>query len=103
MTPKEFITKVNETAGVSGKTKVPIDRLPDYITDKRKVLSDLGFEIIRKRIEINQLLHEHNVTKEQLQAFMAFLPFLSKLLPLGQILSWMNIEKMVVGKPATAS
>jgi hypothetical protein len=39
----------------------------------------------------------------QLQAFMACLPFLMKLLPLKQILSWMDIEKIVINKdnPAT--
>jgi hypothetical protein len=71
MTPKEFINNVSETARVSGKIKVPIDELPDYVRDKQKELDDLRFEIISKRIENNQLLHEHNVTKVQLQAFMA--------------------------------
>jgi hypothetical protein len=50
-----------------------------------------------------ELLREHKVTKVQLQAFMACLPFLMKLLPLKQILSWMDIEKIVINKdnPAT--
>ena len=103
MTTEEFINNVNEITRVSSKTKVPIDNLQNFITDKQKELDELRFEIIFKRSENAQLRREHNVTKVQLQAFMAWLPFLIKLLALRQILSSMDIEKMVVNKDSPAT
>jgi hypothetical protein len=58
-------------------------------------LNKLKEEITFNGILNDQLLSDYNATREKLQAFMTYLPFIVKLLPLGQILCSMDIEKMV--------
>jgi hypothetical protein len=98
MTTQEFINNIDEVTRVSRNIKVPIDKLQNFITDKRKELNKLDAEIIFKRFQNDQLLREHNVTKLQLQAFVVYWPFLLKLQALKQILSSMDIEKVVINK-----
>jgi transcriptional regulator len=74
MSTAEFINEVNEVARVSSKIEVPIDELQNFIADKQKESNELGFKIIFRRIEMDQLMREHNATKAQLQAFMAWPP-----------------------------
>jgi hypothetical protein len=54
MTTEEFINNVNEVTRRSSKIKVPIDELPNFITDKQKELNKLKEEIIFRSIEYDQ-------------------------------------------------
>ena len=100
MTTQEFINNIDEVTRVSRNIKVPMDKLQNFITDKRKELNRLNIATIFKRFQNDQLLREHNVTKLQLQAFVVYWPFLLKLQALKQILSSMDIEKVVINKDA---
>ena len=92
---RRIINNINQVSRVSSKIKVPLDELQNFTADKQNELNKLKEEITFNGILNDQLLSDYNATREKLQAFMTYLPFIVKLLPLGQILCSMDIEKMV--------
>ena len=69
MSEKEFVSKIDEICNMLDNVDLSLNDLPVYIVQKKIHLESLDKTILERQVQINQMIDEYGITKNDLEEY----------------------------------
>src|SRR5918999_2177544 len=90
LNPEEFFKVVEEAASYSDKVGIPLEDLPDHLSEQKSTLDGLCQEIEDVQNNLSVVLHDNDVTMTDLENYKKDKPIIDKL-----ALTQFELEKII--------